>query len=341
MAERHLGTRAVTGNHVDGQPIREARFDLTTFGETMVRLSTPHGIRLPDATGLSVHAGGAESNVAADLAQLGRSTLWCSALPDHAMGDVIIRRIAATGVDTSCVQRIPGSRVGVYYLDSGVDPAAPEVIYDRGDTAFASLRPQGIPLKTLLDTRVLHLTGISAAVGKGPREVLELLATEARGAGVTLSFDVNFRARLWPASEARETLAFFLERADVLFLSARDAATVFEVSGPPEAVLRGIGNQSSAHAIILSRGAAGVSALLDGHLHEVQALPVTLLDRPGAGDALAAGVLDGLMDDDILGGLSRGVSLSASALTQFGDMVTTSRRNLERMLSDGGSTIAR
>lgn len=307
----------------------------------MVRLSTSQGVRLPDAAGLSVHAGGAESNVAADLAQLGRRTLWSSALPDHAMGDAIVRRVAAAGVDTSYVRRVAGSRVGIYYLDSGIDPAAPEVIYDRADTAFASLRPEDLPLAALLKTKVLHLTGISAAIGPGPREAVELLATRAKEAGVTLSFDVNYRARLWPAGEARKRLEFFLERADILFLSARDAATVFDVAGTPQAVLRAIASRSSARCVVLSRGAAGVAALLEGRVQEVAGLPVTLLDRPGAGDALAAGVLDGFLDGDIAAGLSRGVALAAAALTQLGDIVTTSRRNLERMLSEGRSTIAR
>ena len=152
-----------------GRPLAlERRYDVATFGETMIRLSAPSGVRLPVTSALSVHAGGAESNVAADLAQLGRHTTWYSALPDHAMGDAVVRRIAAAGVDVSHVKRVPGTRVGVYYLEGGLDASTPEVIYDRQATAFSCIAPGDLPLAALLDTRVLHVQRDLGGRGRGP-----------------------------------------------------------------------------------------------------------------------------------------------------------------------------
>ena len=317
------------------------RFDVATFGEAMIRLSTPPGVRLPVADELAVHVGGAESNVAADLAQLDRRTIWYSALPDHAMGEAVMRRLAAAGVDVSYVKRVPGTRVGVYYLDGGLDASAPEVLYDRQATAFSCLTPEDLPLPDLLDARVLHVSGISGAVGEGPRAALTTLANEAQRNGVLLSVDVNYRSRLWRADEASEVLAPLAARADLLFVSESDASTLFGHRGAPEAVVRELAERSQASVIVLTRGGRGVLVSIDGTVHEVPAVPVQVIDRPGAGDALAAGVLDGVLDGDALSGVHRGIVLAAHALTQRGDIVTTSRGDLERFMAKPRTSIAR
>ena len=266
-----------------GRPLAlERRYDVATFGETMIRLSAPSGVRLPVTSALSVHAGGAESNVAADLAQLGRHTTWYSALPDHAMGDAVVRRIAAAGVDVSHVKRVPGTRVGVYYLEGGLDASTPEVIYDRQATAFSCIAPGDLPLAALLDTRVLHVSGISAAVGAGPRAALVRLLDEAKRAGVLLSFDINYRSRLWDAEQASEALAPLVSRADLLFVSESDASTLFHHRGAPEAIVRALSERSQASVVVLTRGDRGVVAYRwDGS--RGPALPVHVIDRPGAG----------------------------------------------------------
>lgn len=319
----------------------ERRYDVATFGETMVRLSAPSGVRLPIASALSVHAGGAESNVAADLAQLGRHSIWYSALPEHAMGEAVVRRVAAAGVDVSQVKRVPGTRVGVYYLEGGLDAATPEVIYDRQATAFSCITPEDLPLAALLDTRVLHVSGITAAVGAGPRAALVRLLDEAQRAGVLLSVDINYRSRLWEAEEASEALAPLASRADLLFVSESDASTLFNHKGAPETIVRALSERSQASVIVLTRGDQGVVASIDGTIHEVVAVPVQVIDRPGAGDALAAGVLDGVLDGDALAGLHRGVALAAHALTQLGDIVTMSRADLLRFMAKPRTAIVR
>lgn len=319
----------------------ERRYDVATFGEAMIRLSTPAGVRLPVAEALSVHVGGAESNVAADLAQLGRRTIWYSAVPDHAMGEAVVRRLAAAGVDVSHVKRVPGARVGVYYLEGGLDAATPEVIYDRQATAFSCITPEDLPLGALLDTRVLHVSGISAAVGAGPQAALVRLVEEAQRAGVLLSVDVNYRSRLWEADRASEALAPLAARADLLFVSASDASTLFRHTGDPETIVRALAERSQARVIVLTRGEQGVLASIDGAIHAIAAIPVQVIDRPGAGDALAAGVLDGVLDGDALAGVHRGLALAAHALTQRGDIVTTGRGDLERFMAKPRATIAR
>lgn len=138
-----------------------SRFDVTTLGEAVLRLSVSLGQRLETMTGLSVHLGGAESNVCAALASLGRRCSWVSRVPDGLLGHYALRSLRAAGVDTSAVVVAEQGRLGNYYVDAA-PPRATDVIYDRGGAASTGLTVDDIVWKVLSDTRVLHLTGITA-----------------------------------------------------------------------------------------------------------------------------------------------------------------------------------
>lgn len=322
-----------------------ARFDVTTLGEAMLRLSVPLGRRLADAQALDLAIGGAEANVVVALARLGRRCAWLSRLPDHALAEPVLRSLRAEGVDTTGVVRAPGERIGTYFIEYASTPRTIQVIYDRADSAAARMQPDDIDWDRLLDTRCLHLTGITAALGPGPYAVVTEAVRRARAAGVRVSFDVNYRAKLWSTADASAGLKPLIAEADVLFCKSADAVALFGCSGEPEDLVRGLAAQTRAQIVISTFGERGAGLLQDDRYAHQPALPVTIVDRIGSGDAFAAGVLDGVLDGDVGAGLRRGVALAAIALSQHGDQVLTSRAELDAVLAAGplarGADVAR
>lgn len=312
------------------------RFDITSLGEAMLRLSVPIGMRLDDMRTLDVEIGGAEGNVCVALARLGRRCGWASRLPDHALGHCVVRGLRADGVDVTAVKRVPGERIGTYFIEYASTPRAIQVIYDRADSAAARMTVADVDWDYLLDTRVLHLTGITAALSDSCYAVVAEAIRRARAAGVTVSFDVNYRAKLWGAAVAGEKLRPLIAEADILLCKGADASALFECQGEPRGLMTSLQALTRARAIYCTFGDQG-AALLSGDEFVTQpALPVIIIDRIGSGDALAAGVLDGFLDNDLRAGLRRGVAMAAIALSQYGDRVLTSRAELEAVLAGQG-----
>jgi 2-dehydro-3-deoxygluconokinase len=193
----------------------------------------------------------------------------------------------------------------------------------------------------LLNTRILHLTGITAALSASCYAVVAEAIRRARAAGVLVSFDVNYRAKLWDAATAGAQLRPLIAEADVLFCKSSDATLLFGCNGGAEGVLGGLRELTRATALYTTFGADGAAMLHNGHITRRPAVPVQIVDRVGSGDAFAAGVLDGILDNDPVLGLERGVALAAIALTQFGDRVLSSRTELEAVMRQGSTDIAR
>ena len=306
----------------------------------MLRLSVPPGHRLTKMRQLDVHAGGAETNVLGALSALGRTCGWVSALPENDLGGFVLRELAAARIDSSAVI-LRGGRVGSYYVEFAAAPRAVQVIYDRADAAVSTLTPADVDWRYLLDTRVLHLTGITAALSRGCYEIVREACERARDQGVKASFDVNYRSKLWSAETAREKLGPILKGVDILVCGEGDAHTVFGISGRPTAVLEQLHDLSGAAHVVLTRSSAGSATLVGGELVEVTAGAAETLDRLGAGDAFTAGVIDGFLDGNLAEGMRRGTVLAALALSQHGDMVSTTRSELEGLLRGGQGRLLR
>jgi 2-dehydro-3-deoxygluconokinase len=317
------------------------RFELVSLGEAMLRMSVPIGARLDDARALDVEIGGAEGNLCVALARLGRRCGWVSRLPDHALANAVLRTYRSDGVDVSAVRRVPGERLGTYFIEYATQPRAIQVIYDRADSAAAHMTADDIDWGYLLDTRVLHLTGITAALSAGCYAMLAEAIRRARAAGVAVSFDVNYRAKLWDAHTAGARLRPLVAEADILFCKSTDATNLFGIAGEQRALLAGLQALTRARAVFSTFGEQGAALLVDGELIAEPALPVQIIDRIGSGDAFAAGALDGWLDGDVRVGLRRGVALAAIALSQHGDRVLSSRAELEAVMSRQHRDVAR
>jgi 2-dehydro-3-deoxygluconokinase len=325
------------------------RFDFISLGESMLRLSVPTGRRLDDTRVLDMEIAGAESNVSVALARLGWRVGWVSRMPDHALANAILRALRSDGVDISAVKRVPDERLGTYFIEFATPPRTTQVIYDRANSAASHMAIEDIDWDYLLNTRVLHLTGITAALSDNCYALLVEAVRRARGVGVMVSFDVNHRAKLWDAATAGRKLRPLIAEADILFCKGADAASLFGCQGEPRHLMAELQSLTRAHAVYGTFGEQG-AALLSGDSFVAQpALPVQIVDRIGSGDAFAAGVLDGWLSSDkstpdfstLQQGLRRGVALAAIALSQFGDRVLSSRAELNAMLASEHRDISR
>lgn len=332
---------------------RVPRFDLVSLGESMLRLSVPTGRRLKDARQLDLEVGGAESNVCVAMAQLGWRCGWVGRLPDTALGDIVLRVLRTDGVDVSAVRRAAGERIGTFYIEYATAPRSIQVVYDRADSAAAHMTSADVDWDYLLDARVLHLTGITPALSESCYALVAEAIRRARAAGVMVSFDVNYRARLWSAAEAGERLRPLMAEADLLLCKGADAVLLFGCQGEPREMMTALKALTRAVVLYCTFGERGAALLAGDEFAAEPALPVQIVDRVGSGDAFAAGVLDawlaaakadaGPADQKTMRreGLRRGVALAAIALSQYGDRVLTSRAELEAVMAQERRDIVR
>ena len=313
--------------------------DILSFGETMIRLATPDFDRLETAASLDISIGGTESNVAVALARLGRQTTWLSALPANPLG----RRIAATlrfhGVDTSRVIWSESARAGVYFLEPGTSPRPTRVIYDRANSALATVDPDAIPYDLVDATRLLHLTGITPALSESCAEVCRRLVARAGQHSIPLMFDVNYRGLLWLPDEAAQGIQEFLDNVDLLFCGQGDARTIWNMTGSPDEIARGLLDRSSASLVIVTAGDSGATALdRAGNTWHQPAPPVDIIDPVGAGDAFAAGFVHSWLDDpgDTPTALRSAVASASIAMTMPGDLAIITPGELQDAIATLG-----
>jgi 2-dehydro-3-deoxygluconokinase len=274
------------------------------------------------------------------LARLERKTCWFGALPQNPLGRLAVNALQVAGVDSSGVCWSEAGRMGTYYVEFGEPPRGIHVTYDRAHSCATQLAVKDIDWDLLLDTRLLHLTGITPPLSPSCREIILEAVQRAKERGVPISFDINYRQKLWSEAEAAQTLSPLIQDVDLLFCSQADAKRLFHCTGSTEEIAQGVLALSKAHHVIVTFSEQG-ALLWNGHewIHEA-ARSTRIIDRLGAGDALAAGVIHGWLDGDLAAGLRYGATLSALALTQFGDMVVTNKSELQS-LSQGSSSLTR
>jgi 2-dehydro-3-deoxygluconokinase len=316
-------------------------FDVFTLGEAMLRLSVPPGVRLEDANRLDVHVAGAEANTAIALAQLGRQVTWLSRLPQSQLGRRAGRELRAAGVDATHVSWVPEARMGVYFVELAAPPRPVSVVYDRAGSAAAGLSPDDLPDGLVESARVVHLTGITPAISDGCRRLVLEAAERARTGTCRLTVDINYRAKLWSPEDANECMTELAAGADLVVLTREDARDVLGIDGEPAAVASGARERFDARNVVVTLGDQGSLWDSEAGSGRVEALPTTIVDRLGAGDAFMAGVIDGLLDNDLDRGLRTGTVLASLALGSHGDHVLTSRAEVDRLLGPSGRAVDR
>ncbi|MDJ0978191.1 MAG: sugar kinase [Erythrobacter sp.] len=325
------------------------------FGEVLLRVSAAPGHPFASADKVDLTVGGAEANVAAALGQLGVPAKMVSTVPDNPLGNRAVRGLAASRVDVSGIARMPG-RMGLYFYQPPVGSRAGEVIYDRAGSAFSNSDSCFYDFAGLLGSAsLLHISGITPALGPHGVTLVQAAAAAARKAAVPVSLDGNFRASLWrewggdPAAIMRELAA----SATILFGNYKDIGMMLgekfssETEGDRAAAAQAAFDQfpglkliASTQRTVHSASAHSISARIDTPEAHWESRPVLIedvVDRIGTGDAFAAGVLMRWREDATLYAIgSAGLALSALKHGQHGDMLTISRSELERFDANAG-----
>src|SRR5215813_69673 len=307
--------------------------DLVTLGEVMLRLAVPSPARIETVKQLDVQIGGAEANVAAACARLGLRSAWISALPSNAWGDRVRRELTSHGVDCGHVRIVDGARMGLYFIEYGAAPRPVRVLYDRRDSAFARLRAEDLDWEPVRRARLVHLTGITPALGAGPRSAVERAAQEA----AQLSFDVNYRTTLWSPAEARAFVESILPRVRYFFIGEAEARLLFDLTGSPEATIDALARLAPKATIALLQGPEGSTVLDGGRLwrpsrrHTVQ-----MVDPVGAGDAYVAGFLwAALTGRSMQDAVDAGAAVAALKCSTWGDIALVDLRDVTDALAGG------
>lgn len=277
-------------------PTRRAVGSVVTIGETMALLTAAAGRQLRPGSCLPLGIGGAESNVAIGLARLDVPCTWISRLGDDAFGYLIAREIRAEGVGI-LARHVVGGRTGMMIKEHRQGRPW-RVRYYRTDSAASQMSPSDLDETVIAEAAVLHLTGITAALGPSPLKTMESAIDIAHAAGTVISFDVNYRATLWPPSQAGPQLARFAAAADIVFAGREEAALLLGMDPAPGARLTVTGAELAAGLValgastaVIKLGAQGALATSGGQTIIATTRPVMVVDAVGAGDAFVAGYL--------------------------------------------------
>jgi 2-dehydro-3-deoxygluconokinase len=261
---------------------------VVTVGETMVLGVPARPGRLRHAPSLELKIGGAESNLAIALSRLGLSAGWVGLLGEDEPGRLVLDRIRGEGVETSRVRRLQDRPTGLY-LREQVGQGA-RVYYYREGSAASTMAPGAFDLEYLDGAEFLHLTGITPALSADCRDFVLWAAREAREGGVRVSFDVNYRSKLWPPEEARAFTEELLPRVDLFFAGDEETRAIW--GKEDEGFLRELAGMGP-REVVLKRGEEGCVAVVSGEVMRRSAFPVLEVDPVGAGDAFVAGYLAG------------------------------------------------
>lgn len=303
---------------------------------------------------LRVAYGGAEANVAIGLAHLGHRVAMVSAVPDNALGRAAYQFVRGHGVDTGGVQMRDG-RMGLYFLTQGAGLRASDIIYDRAASAFASAMADMFDWPALLQgATMLHLSGITAALGPESAKAAIQAARAAREMGVSISFDSNYRQRLWGAwdSDPRAILTELVGFADTLFGNHRDVSLLLGRSFSGEGADRRRAAAEAAFAAFpdLKRIASTARHVVDADRHRIAArldLPEKgyqteevavsgIVDRIGGGDAFAVGILHGVLSNaNAEATVASGLALTCLKHSLPGDASIFRQDDIEAFLSGG------
>ena len=267
--------------------------DLVTFGEAMVRFSPGALQRLEQASTLEASVGGSELNVAVLAARLGVTSRWVSRLPDNALGRMVEGRAREQGVDAR-VEWTADGRVGLYFVEIG-GARISGVLYDRAGSAISRVTPGSVDWASVFaGARWYHVSGITPALSDTAAKVTAESLAAAKNAGLTVSYDLNYRSKLWSAKQARAVQEPLMEYVDVLTTTAEDARVVFGIGGDDHAeVALALQKrfQVSAVAITLRDNPLAAVIASDGKVHSASRFEVESVDPIGAGDAFCGGLI--------------------------------------------------
>lgn len=312
----------------DRSPV--ASSPVVTIGETMALMSSPQFGPLQHNASLDLGIGGSESNVAIGLRRLGVASTWIGKVGADALGDLVEREIRAEGVSVVAVR--DATAPTALMIKERRTSSDTRVWYYRSGYAGSRLAIEDIDFDVVRSASLVHLTGISLALSPGMADVIVEAARAAGEAGVPVSFDLNFRSKLWSVESARDAYRRILPLVDVVFAGDDEASLVVGTAGSPLELARRMLELGPSEAII-KLGSRGAVAVTDGREYSRAALPINPIDTVGAGDAFVAGYLaERLAGADVDSRLGTAVAAGAYACLSTGDWEGLPRREELRTL---------
>ncbi|MGW6843295.1 sugar kinase [Streptomyces sp. NPDC054958] len=297
---------------------------LVTLGEAMAVLAADRPGPLAAGSSLRLGFAGAEATVAIGVSRLGHPASWTGRVGADSAGAMIIDTLRGENVDVTRTRVDDTTPTGLMLRERRT-PDHTRVSYYRRGLAGSRLTPQDIDPELFARARVLHVTGITPALGDGPRAAVRHAVDLARAAGVTVSLDLNYRARLWTRQEAAPELTYLATRADIVF-AGPDEASLVVPEADPATMARALLDLGPREAV-LKLGSRGAVAATRGDEVVQDIVPVTPVDPIGAGDAFVAGYLAGLLDGAPLPGrLLLAATCGAFAVAAPGDWEGLPRR---------------
>jgi len=204
--------------------------DVVTFGEAMIRLAPPGFQRLEQTNSLDVQIGGGELNVAVGVSRMGLTSSWVSRLPKNPLGRLLHNRVRQAGVDTSHLLWADNGRLGLYFVEFGAAPRPSSVLYDRAQSSISAIKPGEVNWEEVFaGVRWFHTSGITPALSDSAAAVTREALQAARDAGVTVSYDLNYRGKLWSPQKAQAVQEPLMEYVDVLITTEEDTGVVFKI----------------------------------------------------------------------------------------------------------------
>lgn len=290
--------------------------DVVTLGEVLVGLDSGGG-RIEAARTLSKSVGGAESNTAIGLARLGHGVAYIGRVGDDPLGREVVRTLRGEGVDVSRLVR-DVSRPTALMLKERWDSRV-SVHYYRAGSAGSGLEVADVDLDLVARARLLHVTGVTLALGQGPRKAALAAASAARTAGVAVSLDANFRHKMAAPEELVNQFQELAPLADHVLLSWSEAVVC--AGSADEAAVHAYARALAAPTVVVKGPHGGAVAFVDGELvARVEPVPVAVVDPVGAGDGFAVGYLHGLLSGDgVAARLATGAWVAGRAVSHLGD----------------------
>ena len=338
---------------------------IITFGEIMLRLSTPGYLRFGQAKQYDATFGGGEANVAVSLANYGMDAKFVTRLPDNDIAKACVKDLRSYGIDTSSIV-YGGDRLGIYYLETGAVARPSKVVYDRAGSSIATIKPGDIDwAEVLKGADWFHWTGITPALSQGAADVCLEAIKAANAMGITVSCDLNYRKNLWKyGKKASEVMPALVEGSDIILGNEEDADKVFgikpegfDVTATGGAIdqkrFQSVGEQlmkrfpRAKKVIITLRGSINANhntwggVLWDGQtLYQSPRYDIThIVDRVGGGDSFMGGLIYGLLTykGDDQKALNFAVAASCLKHTIFGDYNQVTVAEVENLMKGDAS----
>jgi 2-dehydro-3-deoxygluconokinase len=340
--------------------------DVVTFGEAMIRLVPPNFQRLEQTTSLDVQVGGGELNVAAGVGRLGLKSAWVSRLPKNALARLMESRVRQAGVDTSHIVWATEGRVGLYFVEFGAAPRPSSVLYDRAHSAISAIKPGEVDWKKVFEgARWFHTSGITPALSDSAAVVTREALQAAKQGGLTVSYDLNYRGKLWSPEKAQSVQEPLMQYVDVLITTEEDTDVVFKIKAAGKTDARGFKEVSAesykevarrleekfhfkAVAITLRenplvwRNTWTAIAYADGKYYDDVKYELEIVDRIGGGDSFSAGFIYGsLVKRSYADAVRYGNAFSALKHSNPGDFNWATLQEVESLLKGSSLRVAR